>query len=142
MRAHIIKDGIVRNTIEIEALDTIEELGPFLRDAELGGKIGDLWDGVAFTEPEPPPPTLDEYIKAMEALYDSKAQERRYDDRYTCALRAGYTSPFQTEGLAFATWMDSCNAIGYSMLYQFQQGLIAQPTIADVLDALPELVWP
>jgi hypothetical protein len=142
MRAHVIRNGVVENTIEIESLNKIPELEQFLVDAALGGKKGDLWDGETFTEPLPPPPTLDEYIAAMEAVYDGKAHERRYDDRYTCALRAGYVSPFQAEGLAFATWMDTCNAIGYTMLYQFQQGLIPQPTIQDVLDALPELVWP
>jgi hypothetical protein len=51
MRAHIIRNGIVENTIEIESLDKIPELEPFLRDASLGGQKGDLWDGENFTTP-------------------------------------------------------------------------------------------
>lgn len=49
MRAHIIKDGAVVNTIEVESLDFM----PGLVDASAGGAIGDLWDGQKFTKPEP-----------------------------------------------------------------------------------------
>jgi hypothetical protein len=49
MRAHLIQDGAVVNTIEVESLDFI----PGLVDAEQGGAIGDLWDGESFTKPEP-----------------------------------------------------------------------------------------
>lgn len=47
MRAHIIEGGKVVNTIEVESLDFL----PNLIDAALGGKIGDLWDGNAFSAP-------------------------------------------------------------------------------------------
>jgi hypothetical protein len=72
MRAHIVRDGTVENTIEIEALDTIEELGPFLLDASLGGKKGDLWDGTTFTTP---PPSAEELaaIKEAEDIAAAKA---------------------------------------------------------------------
>lgn len=46
MRAHIIENGVVTNTIEVESLDVI----PGLIDAS-SGKIGDLWDGATFTTP-------------------------------------------------------------------------------------------
>lgn len=85
---------------------------------------------------------VDDYIAAMDAMYDAKAKERRYFDRYTCSLRAGYPGPFQPEGLAFATWMDSCNIAGYQMLAAFQAGEIEQPTVAELLASLPEMVWP
>jgi hypothetical protein len=49
MRAHLIQDGAVVNTIEVESLDFI----PGLIDAIQGGAIGDLWDGQTFTKPEP-----------------------------------------------------------------------------------------
>ena len=48
MRAHIIENGIVTNTIEVESLGFM----PSLIDAEDGGSIGDLWNGTAFTKPE------------------------------------------------------------------------------------------
>ena len=46
MRAHVIIDGNVSNTIEVESLDFM----PGLLDASIGGKIGDLWDGTVFSK--------------------------------------------------------------------------------------------
>jgi len=82
------------------------------------------------------------YMALLESYYDVKAQERRYDNRYTCSLRAGYVSPFQAEGTAFAVWMDECNAQCYALLLQVQAGTIPMPTFEEVLAGLPELVWP
>jgi len=61
MRAHVIKNGKVDNTISIERLDMLP--GVQLLDASLGGKIGDLWDGETFTTP----PKTPEQIAAEEA---------------------------------------------------------------------------
>ena len=74
MRAHIIENGIVINTIDIEALDSIPELTSKLIDAEQGGKIGDLWDGSTFTSPPvpevvaPATPTKEELLAQLQAL--------------------------------------------------------------------------
>lgn len=82
-------------------------------------------------------------VKAMEQLFDSTAQSRRYDNRTTCALRAGYAGPFQAEGIAFATWMDACNAMAYQMLAEVQAGTRPMPeTVADALALLPAMQWP
>jgi len=84
-----------------------------------------------------------EIVAAMESLFDTTAQSRRYDNRVTCALRAGYAGPFQAEGLAFATWMDTCNATAYQMLAEVQSGTRQMPaTTAEALALLPEMVWP
>lgn len=84
-----------------------------------------------------------EIVAAMEALFDTTAQSKRYDNRITCALRAGYPGPFQAEGMAFATWMDNCNATAYQMLAQVQAGTMQMPdTTADALALLPTMVWP
>ncbi len=92
--------------------------------------------------------------EAMEALaqyfdaaltnhMDSVAQQRRYDNRITCALRAGFPGPFQAEGLAFAMWMDNCNALAYQMFTEVQQGIRPIPESAeDFIATLPEMEWP
>lgn len=49
MRAHVIQDGKVVNTIEVKSLTFM----PNLVDASRGGQIGDLWDGSKFSEPPP-----------------------------------------------------------------------------------------
>jgi len=102
-------------------------------------KVGDgLRSGVLIDLPS----SLEEYDAALTQHLYATAQERRYSDRISCSVRAGYVGPFQAEGIAFATWMDTCNAIGYTMLSEYQQGLIPQPTIAEMLAALPEMAWP
>lgn len=106
---------------------------------------GEIVEADTIQWPDPPitPPTVDEIVAAMEVLFDTTAQSRRYDNRITCALRAGYVGPFQSEGLAFATWMDTCNATAYQMLAQVQAGTMAMPeTIDAALAMLPEMVWP
>lgn len=106
---------------------------------------GEIVEANTVTWPAPPiiPPTVDEIVTAMEALFDTTAQSRRYDNRITCALRAGYAGPFQSEGLAFATWMDTCNATAYQMLAEVQAGTMQMPaTTTEALALLPEMVWP
>lgn len=86
--------------------------------------------------------TLQSFVGALESLYDTKAKERHYDNRFTCALRAGYAGPFQAEGIAFAVWMDTCNATGYTVLAEVQAGQRPVPTLEEFLALLPVLTWP
>lgn len=80
---------------------------------------------------------------ALTAHLDAVAQSRRYDNRITCALRAGYVGPFQTEGQAFAAWMDTCNAMAYQFLAEVQSGTRPWPTnTTELIAALPPMVWP
>lgn len=87
-------------------------------------------------------PTVEAYTAALEAMYDAKAHERRYDNRYTCAVRAGYAGPFQAEAQVFALWMDTCNALAYQVMEQVQGGKLAAPTIEGLLAMMPALSWP
>lgn len=82
------------------------------------------------------------FISALEIHYDAAAQSRRYDNRLTCTLRAGFPGPFQSEGLAFATWMDQCNAYAYGQMALVQAGERAQPTPDELVAELPVLTWP
>lgn len=80
---------------------------------------------------------------ALTAHLDATAQSRRYDNRITCAVRAGYTGPFQAEGQAFAAWMDTCNAQAYQLLAEVQAGTRPLPdTTQALIDVLPAMVWP
>ena len=85
---------------------------------------------------------IKELTSALEAHYDSVAQTRRYDNRLTCALRAGYAGPFQSEGATFAIWMDTCNAAAYVIMAECLAGTRAIPTPAEIVAAMPEIVWP
>ena len=92
---------------------------------------------------DPQPPTISDFDAALTAHLDATAQARQYDNRITCALRAGYPGPFQAEGKAFAVWMDACNYTAYTLMQEVQAG--ARPMPADtqaLIDALPPMVWP
>ncbi len=91
--------------------------------------------------PEPADPVA-VFTAALERWYDRVAQARRYDNRYTCALRAGYAGPFQAEGAAFAAWMDTCNAHAYGVMAAVQAGQRAMPESPAALVAeLPTPPW-
>jgi len=86
---------------------------------------------------------LASFDQALTAHLDSVAQQRRYDNRITCMVRAGFQGPFQTEGIAFATWCDDCNAQAYLLLAEVQAGTRPLPdTPQALIDILPKMVWP
>lgn len=91
------------------------------------------WSIYTGTYPIPQPkPTQDEIlaslISVLEIEYDIVAKEKRYDSRYTCALRAGYQGPFQQQGIIFAQWMDNCNTKGYEIMSDVLLGTREIPT--------------
>lgn len=85
--------------------------------------------------------TIQALTFALEQRYDEVAQIKRYDNRLTCALRAGYPGPFQTEGTAFAVWMDNCNATAYQVMADCLQGLRPIPTAEQLLSEMPSAPW-
>ena len=102
---------------------------------------------VGATYVPPAPPSLEEQVAvfgaALVAHLDATARQRRYDNRVTCALRAGYPSPFRAEGTAFAVWMDQCNALAYKLLAEIVAGTRQMPESPQALIArMPALVWP
>lgn len=80
---------------------------------------------------------------ALEAHYEATAKQRRYTNKVTCAMRAGYPGPFQAEGLAFGQWMDNSYAAAYVILAEVQAGERKPPaTVKALIDELPSMVWP
>lgn len=86
--------------------------------------------------------TTKQYEAALDAHLDAAAQSRGYNDRFTFALRAGYAGPYQTEGIAFAQWMDDCNAQAYALLAAVEAGTAPLPSRTDFIAGLPALVLP
>lgn len=84
---------------------------------------------------------LQQFIAAMEHHYDLVAQRKQYDNRLTCALRAGYPGPFQAEGQAFAVWMDNCNLYGYQEMDKVLNGQRPMPTVSGLIAELPVAPW-
>lgn len=118
-------------------------------DAEaMGTSLDEYADMLAnwvadYVLPAPPVLTLEDFDRALTAHLDTTAQQRRYDNRITCMVRAGFPGPFQAEGQAFATWCDNCNAAAYQLLALVQQGKSpAPPSVEAFLSSLPVMVWP
>lgn len=65
MRAHIIENGIVTNTIEVDSLDFM----PNLVDGENGGSIGDIYENGVFKQP---PVDLEKLAEEIRAERDQK----------------------------------------------------------------------
>lgn len=138
-RFAIIDAGRVTNIIEAEQ-DFADAIGAV--PAGIAG-IGWLWSGTDFAPPPAPVPTIADFDAALTAHLDATAQARRYDNRITCMVRAGFPGPFQAEGVAFATWCDTCNAMAYTLLAEVQAGTRPLPaTTQALIDTLPEIEWP
>lgn len=97
----------------------------------------------SYVPPIPKPLTLADFQAAHDAHLNSKARERNYDSIHTASLRAAYPGPWHDEGVAYATWMDDCNAAGYAILAAVNAGTSPAPaTVEDYVAMLPELVLP
>lgn len=84
----------------------------------------------------------EEYNKQVEQYMDKVAQAKGYDDRRSCALRAGFEGPFKEEGQAFAVWMDTCFAELYNFLQEVKAGVKPIPNnFEEVKAILPVAPW-
>ncbi|MCX7759437.1 MAG: hypothetical protein N2169_07535 [bacterium] len=84
---------------------------------------------------------IQQYEQIIDNFINMKAQEKGYDNRITCTMRAGYPSPWQAECIRFALWMDSCYLYCYQALNDVKQGKRPAPTIEQLLEELPKFSW-
>ena len=89
MRAHVIENGKVVNTILVDRLDIM----PNLIDAAQGGEIGDLWDGKTFTKAPPSPEELER------AAQEVKANLREIDIASIRSIREFVAAKFANDPL-------------------------------------------
>lgn len=145
MRAHIVSEGVVVNTIVLDSLDEV----PGALDADaLGGGIGWLWDGETLKPPAPPPKAPEEIraeiVAQTQARLDAFAQTRGYDGILSCATYATSTVPkFAAEGQYAVEARDATWSALYAMLDEVLAGTRPLPAgYADVEPELPPLAWP
>lgn len=130
MRVDVMENGAVVNVIEVESLEAARMLG--FHDVREHTGAGIETDDMIF----------DRYDKALTKHLDDVARSYRYEDRKSFALRAGYPNPWQAEGIAFGTWMDTCNALSYKLADDVRAGTVSLPSIEEFLDDLPIFVKP
>lgn len=63
MRAHVIENGVVVNTVEVESLGVL----PGLVAAQANEGIGWLYDGITFTSPPTPTPSVPTEVTMRQA---------------------------------------------------------------------------
>lgn len=95
------------------------------------------------SEDETPEQMLSRFQSAHDNHLNAAARSKKYDSIHTAALRAGYPGPYQAEGIAFAQWMDACNASGYQILSEVQARTRQIPaSTQEYIAMLPVLVLP
>ena len=149
VEAHTRPGEVIETVLKCHAYSHHPEQMAMLR-ADLGSDAAQYESLIAEVEATyvpPEPPSIEEQIAVFDAALvahlDATARERRYDNRVTCALRAGYPGPFQAEGIAFAAWMDQCNALAYNFLAEVVAGTRQLPENPQALiDLMPAMVWP
>jgi hypothetical protein len=101
-------------------------------------------DGVELIPLAPPePPSVPDYVTAVQGLLDDKARERMYDNILSACTYATSTNPkFQAEGQACVEWRDLVWAKCYELMGQVEGGTLPQPTVNELLDMLPTMEWP
>lgn len=92
---------------------------------------------------EDPGLTLQDFQRAHDQFLNAAARARNYDSIHTASLRAAYPGPWHDEGVAYATWMDTVNVLGYQILNDVQQG--SRPmfnNVEEYVALLPPFVYP
>ena len=143
-----IADGIVAEVIEVASggIPIEEQFHPDLVaqmvEAPHGVQPGWLWDGAAFSESDPEPPTREAYQRAIEAHVDAAARSRDYSGAISCASYVASTvPPWRAEAEAFVAWRDAVYLAAFAELDAVESGGDA-PSIEDFLAALPAIDWP
>jgi hypothetical protein len=139
MRAHVINNGVVVNTIEVESLDFMPGLV-----AATEGAIGDLWDGQVFTKPGPDQEQVRiDTTNAIQNLLDSTALAHGYDDLRSTISYVGSSVPkWNAEGVRAKAWRDECWTKAYEIQEAVKAGTIPLPSVEEVLAQMPPANWP
>lgn len=86
--------------------------------------------------------TVDAYRKVIQALIDSKAQEKQYDDGNSLASYVNSTVPeWAAEAQAFVVWRDQVWAYALTELAKVKSGEREQPSVDEFLAELPAFEW-
>jgi hypothetical protein len=111
--------------------------------ATLGVTSGWAYDGSAFAAPVPPAPVEADYVAAAQALLNTTARSRGYDDILSLTSYVDDPNPtFSAEAAAGKSWRSAVWTAGYALLAQVQAGTITAPTIESFVASLPAMVWP
>ena len=110
--------------------------------------VGPSWkkEGNAYVpppKPPEPPPTESDYAAAIQVYIDTTARSKNYADGFALASYVNSTIPaWAAEATAFVAWRDQVWLYAYTEFAKVQSGQRPQPTIAELVSELPQIVWP
>lgn len=129
-------DALPGEAVEITDEQWIELASNPGRRRLVGGEV-ELFD------PPPAPVTVDDFRRAIQAHIDAAAQSRSYDSGVTCSSYLNSTNPaWAAQASTFVAWRDAVWAYAYAELAKVEGGERAQPSVADIINELPGMVWP
>ena len=100
------------------------------------------WYIVGFAPQKPVELSIKEYELAVQRYLDETAQSKGYDNTYTCLSYLNSTDEkWKTESTIFNSWRDSVWQKCHEILNAFIAGELTQPTIEEVIEALPKIEW-
>lgn len=96
-----------------------------------------------FVAPAPPPPTISDFAAAVQSHIDDAARSRGYNDSVSLASYVNSILPqWAAEASAFVAWRDAVWIYAHTELSKVQGGLREVPTVAELIEELPAIVWP
>ena len=82
------------------------------------------------------------YQDAVQKHLDKTAQSKGYDSIYTCLSYLNSTDvKWKSQAEIFNAWRDQVWSKCHELLNKFKNGEIEQPTITEVINALPKINW-
>lgn len=101
-----------------------------------------IWDFVA-EEWRAVLPSVGEYEAAIQAHVDQTAVSRQFRDGVTLAsYTASTNAEWAMEAQTFIAWRDQVWAYAYQELARVKAGEREQPSIGEIIEALPKILFP
>lgn len=139
----------VANGYVVEVFETMPVFHPDLMaqirvDAPADVEPNWAFDGTAYSAPPGPlPPTERDYLFAVQAALDGKAQERHYDNIVSaCSYAGSAVMAFDAESVALKAWRDEVWLSCYAALEKIEAGQVPRPSITEFIATLPQFTWP
>jgi hypothetical protein len=85
---------------------------------------------------------LSEYEAALDAHFNSVAQQHGWSSFVTFTIRAGFPNPWRDQATKFGIWIDDCNQQAYAQLASILPGETEMPSKEAIILSLPEFVLP
>lgn len=112
-------------------------------DIEGGGMLAYLAGGGVIDPYIAPPLTESDYASAIQTHIDATAKARGYANGVALAGYSTSTIPaWAAEAATFIAWRDAVWVYAYTELAKVQGGQREVPTVAELIEELPTIVWP